>query len=102
MEREFIGRDINIQNLVQDIQKSLKDEGWEITLNQNQPTDFMIKGIKRGHFHKDEIILVRVRGDSNNVLLIIDEENIGVFGRAWLNSKLLGEIERKINDGFYS
>ncbi|AWR95490.1 hypothetical protein [Acidianus brierleyi] len=102
MEREFIDRNINIQNLVQDIQNSLKDEDWEITLNQNQPTDFMIKGIKRGHFHKEEIILVRVRGDPNNVLVTIDEENIGAFGRAWINSKLLGEIERKINDGFYS
>ena len=102
MQKAFIDKNINIQKLVQDLQNSLSTDGWEVTTNQYAQNDYLLRGQKKGHFHKVEEILIRVRGDPNNVLITVDEENIGTFGRAWINLKLLGEIERKVNDGFYS
>ncbi|BDC18579.1 hypothetical protein [Acidianus sp. HS-5] len=102
MQKSFIDKNINIQKLVQDIQNSLNEDGWETNSNPYSQTDYLVKGQKKGHFHKAEEILIRIRGDPNNVLITVEEENIGSFGRAWINLKLLGEIERKVNDGFYS
>lgn len=41
-------------------------------------------------------------GDPNNVIVVVEEDNIGAFGRMWINAKLMGEMERKVKDGFYS
>lgn len=104
MEKVFQNSNINIPMMVQDLYSSLKDDGWQTSVNQVAPNDFVIRGTKRaGHIHhKTEEIIIRVRGDPNNVILVVEEENIGTFGRAWINAKLLGEIERKVRDGFYS
>ncbi|ARM76837.1 hypothetical protein [Acidianus manzaensis] len=101
MEKAFTDKNINIGKLIEDLTNSLKEDGWEVENNGNT-NDTLLKGIKKSHFHKEEVILIRVRGEPNNVIISIDEENIGTLGRAWINLKLLGEIERKVNDGFYS
>jgi hypothetical protein len=104
MQKVFENNNINIQMFAQDIENSLKDEGWQTTLTQNGPNDYIIRGTKKaGHIHhKVEEIIVRIRGDPNNVIVVVEEENIGAFGRMWINAKLLGEMERKVKDGFYS
>ena len=104
MEKVFENPNINIQRFAQDIEESLKNEGWSTTVTKYSENDYFIRGEKKvGHIrHKDEVILVRIRKDVDRVVVTVDEENIGAFGRMWINAKLLGEMERKVADGFYS
>ncbi|PVU74761.1 zinc ribbon domain-containing protein [Acidianus hospitalis] len=106
MQKLYTGRYVNLQALAQEINSILLQEGWESTvqpmmMGNPQYQDYMIRGLKKGHFHHAEELIVRVTGSPSEFRIIIEEEHIGPLGRELIDRRLLKQIDKEINDGLF-
>ncbi|MCI2415186.1 MAG: zinc ribbon domain-containing protein [Candidatus Aramenus sp.] len=106
MQKTYSGRNVNLQALAQEINNLLLSEGWESTMQPMAPPmggmqDFLIRAIKKGHFHHAEQVIVRVTGYPYDFRIIVEEEHIGPLGRELVNHRLFTQIDKEINDGLF-
>ncbi|ARM75956.1 zinc ribbon domain-containing protein [Acidianus manzaensis] len=105
MQKLYSGRNINLQALAQEINSILLEEGWESSVQPSmmnpQYQDFVIRGLKKGHLHHAEELIVRLTGNPTEFRIIIEEEHIGPLGRELIDRRLIKQIDKEINDGLF-
>ncbi|AWR93583.1 zinc ribbon domain-containing protein [Acidianus brierleyi] len=106
MEKTYTGRYINLQALAQEINSILAGEGWESSTQMMSPPmgsmqDYIVRGLKKGHMHHAEELIIRITGAPNDFRIIIEEEHIGALGRELIDHRLFKQIDKEINDGLF-
>ncbi|BDC19515.1 zinc ribbon domain-containing protein [Acidianus sp. HS-5] len=106
MQKLYTGRYVNLQALAQEINSILLQEGWESTvqpmmMGNPQYQDYMIRGLKKGHLHHAEELIVRLTGSPSEFRIVIEEEHIGPLGRELIDRRLLKQVDKEISDGLF-